>query len=385
MPIRFAALIAGLFVFSSGASDFSTAAPARDIVRAGLLIRVESFNLSGDDYKLFEMRAPVEARFRKGNDYFVTALRGRIIIDGKSYSSPLRITPAASDDTVRINGKNYRDSIVVSADGGARMTVVNELGIDNYVRGVLAAEMSPDWPQEALKAQAVAARGFVWRNAGRHAKDGFDVCATVHCQVYIGASGERPSTDKAVFDTAGEILLDNNGAPANTVFHASCGGHTEEPSNVWDVASSPIAYLVARKCSYCDWYKHYTWSSQIEESFIRARLNAAGYKVGNIRALEITGRNVSGRARFIRVIHSGGALAIRAGKFRLAVDSWKMKSTKITAIVRKKDSFEFRGYGWGHGVGMCQAGAKGMADAGRTYRDILGFYYPGTYIKKISE
>jgi stage II sporulation protein D len=370
-----------MFLLSSAVSVF-WAADSRDIVRVGLIVKAASFNLAGDDYKLYEMQNPVGARFKKGNDYFVTSVRGRVIIDGKSYSSPLRITPAASQGFVRINGKNYRDSVIVAADG-SRLTVINELGIDNYVRGVLAAEMSADWPTEALKAQAVAARGFVWRNSGRHAKDGFDVCATVHCQVYIGAAGEHSSTDKAVAATAGEILTDRNGEPANTVFHASCGGHTEEPSNVWDVSSAPITYLIAKKCPYCGWYKHFKWNSVIDETHIRSRLNAAGYKVGKIRSLEIVSRNVSGRARFIKVIHSGGSLVVKAGKFRLAVDAWKMKSTKLDAIVRRKDSFEFRGQGWGHGVGMCQAGAKGMADSGRNYRDILGFYYSGAYIKKV--
>lgn len=380
-PRIFRSSVAAMFLLSSAISIFS-AAEARDIVRVGLIIKVDSFNLAGDDYKLYEMQNPVGARFRKGNDYFVTAVRGKVVIDGKSYSSPLRITPVSSDGFVRVNGKNYRDGVIVSA-AGSRLTVVNELGIDNYVRGVLAAEMSRDWPLEALKAQAVAARGFVWRNAGRHAKDGFDMCPTVHCQVYIGAAGEHFSTDKAVEDTAGEILVDRNGDPANTVFHASCGGHTEEPSNVWDVSSSPIPYLIAKKCPHCGWYRHFKWSSVIDEAYIRTRLNAAGYKVGKIRSLEVVSRNVSGRARFIRVIHAGGSVAIGAGKFRLAVDSWKIKSTKLDAIVRGRDSFEFRGQGWGHGVGMCQAGAKGMADSGRNYRDILGFYYPGTYIKKV--
>ncbi len=365
------------------------------IIKIGLLTNVSSFNLSGESYVILSRDEKRQVK-EKSDDYFVSAnSSGRIIIDNREYTPPVRIQCLRNKDGdknfIRINGKPYRGDIVVtllSQKSSRQMTVINEVDIEDYLKGVLPAEMNPNWPLEALKSQAVAARSFAWKNIGRHQKDGYDLCSTVHCQVYTGVLNENIQTNRAVDETGCEILVDPvTNETANAVFHACCGGYTEEPSNVWDIESgkSP-SYLSPRRCTYCGDYPHFNWNSVVDADLIKDKLNQNGWKIGIIKKLELVGRNVSGRARFIRVIHSKGTTVVPAGKFRLAVDAWKIKSTKLSAIVRRGDkTFEFRGQGWGHGVGMCQAGAKGMAEAGKNYRQILGFYYNGAVLDKIKK
>lgn len=352
-----------------------------DIIRVGVLVDVSNFNLSARDCQIFELKTSKKTFIDDGNIYNATLSRGNLVIAGKRYKLPVRITPSQSSFII-VNGKKFRDSLFVVATN-SKMTVINEVGIENYVRGVLSREMSPDWPLEALKSQAVATRSFAVKNLGRHLKEGFDLCATVHCQVYGGAESENSTTDRATFETAGEILVDKDGQIINSVYHACCGGHTEDARNVWDIKNEVPHYFVAKKCEFCVWYKHYNWTFTFEKDFIRKKLRTAGYDIGRVKTLEVVGRSVSDRAKFIKVKHTKGTTTIPAAKFRLAVDPWRFKSTKLTAIVRHNNSFEFRGHGWGHGVGMCQAGSKGMADSGHSYSEILRFYYPGASIKKV--
>jgi len=364
------------------------------IIKIGIVVNAQGFNISGDDYVIASISVPSENNRIKGksDDYFVSvrggiSSGGKISIGSESYTAPVMITPSETQGRIRINGKSYRGKMVVRLLKNNRLTVINEIDIEDYLKGVLPSEMNPAWPLEALKAQSVAARSFAWKNLNRHSDEGFDLCATVHCQVYSGfADKEDARITRAVEETRGEILIDpSNGDTANAVFHACCGGYTEDPANVWDLSGArPPSYLVPRRCPYCRDYPHFNWTSTLDAGFIRDRLNQNGWKVGNIKNIEIAGRNVSGRVRFFRIIHSGGKTAVPGGKFRLAVDPWKIKSTRISNIVRRGNGiFEFKGQGWGHGVGMCQAGAKGMAEDGRNYRDILGFYYKGAVVGKM--
>ncbi len=353
---------------------------SRDIIKVGIIKDVPGFNVSGNNYYVYEIKSGKKRTFNDSNDYLARIRKDSLLIDGKGYNLPVRLVPVG-DEHVKINGRRYRDSILILKTSNG-LNVINELGIDNYIRGVLPKEMSPSWPPEALKAQAVAARSFVWKNSGRHRADGFDVCSTVHCQVYGGLEVENPATDRAVFETKGEVLYDRKGEVVNAVYHASCGGHTEEIANVWNMTNEIPHYFVPRVCKFCTHYKHFNWTHVFDGELIRKKMYVSGYKVGKIKNLEIVGRSVSGRAKHIRVSHTAGKTLIHAGKFRLALDPWRMRSTKLTAVVRHKDSFEFRGSGWGHGVGLCQAGAKGMADEGRDYVQILKFYYPGTVVRR---
>lgn len=148
---------------------------------------------------------------------------------------------------VSVDGKRYRGTIEIRVTPAGHVRAVNWIGLEAYLRGVVPAEMGPEvWPQiEALKAQAVAARTYAWRNRGRFDEEGFDVCATPRCQVYGGASAEHPLTDRAVAATRGEIVV-FDGEPISALYTATCGGHTEDASEVFPEEDAP--YLKGVPC-----------------------------------------------------------------------------------------------------------------------------------------
>jgi stage II sporulation protein D len=195
---------------------------------------------------------------------------------------------------------------------------------------------------------------------------------------------ENERTNEAVEQTLGEVLV-FEGQLAQTLFHAACAGHTENPNNVWSWESKAPRYLEGRVDRYCAGGPHDHWKNRLKAASIAERLRKAGYDIGTIKSIRISGKDDSGRARLLTIRHSKGTTAIPAGKFRLAVDAWLVKSTLFTGIVRYEDSFEFRGKGWGHGVGMCQWGAKEMAAKNYNYEEILHFYYPGATVERWEE
>lgn len=358
--------------------------PASGIIRVGIVLKAATVHLSCDgDAALADRAAASPADLPTGRDLLVTpAQDGGIVLAGTRYGSPLRITPRGSA-LIRVNGKQYHDAIIIRARAGT-LTVVNEVNLENYLRGILPREANPAWAAESLKAQAVVSRTYVLRNMGRHESEGYDVCSTVHCQVYGGADCEDPRSDAAVADTGGQVLL-FDGALAQTVFHASCGGHTEHPRYVWSGHDTAPSYLHGRKDKYCGDSPHHHWKNTVAEKTIRAGLVKAGYDVGTISRIRVAGTSPSGRATELRIDHAKGVLHVHAGRFRLAVSPWTIRSTMFEKIRSVDDGFEFSGLGWGHGVGMCQWGAKVMAERGKDYEAILSYYYPGTTVKNAGE
>lgn len=354
------------------------------IMKIGVLLRQNSFNLSCEGkYYLYEFNSGNKTAIKPLNDYLVKGNGGTIKIDGISFVSKVRIVSEGVGNRIRINGKRYRDNILIRCKDG-KLTVINEIGLEDYVAGILPREVNPKWPEESLKAQAVVSRTYALRNVRKHEADGFDLCSETHCQVYGGVETETPSTNAAVAETRGEVMT-FEGKLAQTLFFACCGGYTEDPKYVWSWEAETPKYLKGRKDKYCENSPHEYWKNRIKGEFIRQRLAKAGFRIGDIENIRISGINRSGRAENLKIRHSEGTLTIKAAKFRLAVDAWLIKSTMFSNIVRYGDSFEFRGSGWGHGVGMCQWGAKVMADKRFKYTEILKYFYPGTEIERWEE
>ncbi len=302
------------------------------------------------------------------------------VIANKRYKLPIKFI--SSKNCLLVNDKIYRGNIIVSSAGN-KINIINELKFEDYLKGILPKEASSSWNMEALKTQAVISRTYAAKNIGRHAKEGYDVCATVHCQVYGGASCENKKCNLAVRDTTGEVVMYRN-ALAETLFHAACGGHTDDPKYVWGWKQETPAYLKGRKDKYCKGNPHSSWTTDLSESFIREKLNSAGYKIGKIKKISYSGKTTGKAAKTITIIHSKGKLSLNAYTFRLAVDAFKIKSTMFSGISKNKNNFVFKGKGWGHKVGLCQWGAKAMGDKKCSYKKILDYYYPGTDIGKIN-
>ncbi|TPW18440.1 MAG: stage II sporulation protein D, partial [Elusimicrobia bacterium] len=205
------------------------------------------------------------------------------------------------------------------------LTVVDELGLEEYLFGVLPHEMSPDWSLEALKAQAVVSRTYALGRLGRGADEAFDLTDDAYTQVYTGVTTESDHVRKAVRSTAGRVLT-YKGKPLPGYFHSTCGGHTAGSAEVWA-----------------------GWLSNI------------------------------------RVKTDRGWKRVPANKFRLWLGPRDLKSVRFDAVRRRRKGFEFEGRGYGHGVGLCQWGARAQSDAGRSFEEILGHYFPGASLSKIRD
>jgi stage II sporulation protein D len=265
------------------------------------------------------------------------------------------------------------------------------LSIDDYVFGVLAAELSIENQLEALKAQAIISRTYALKNRGRHARDGYDFCTTTHCQRYIRVRDESSRADfyallhRAVKETSGEVLLDGQAGLAETYYSSACGGMTANIGTLWGTASAPV-YLGGIRDEYCAGLPRSSWTDTIQASQLMRALRSdrrtdVGARLGNIRVVE---RDATGRAQMI-ALEGECVRLVRGWDFKIIVGrnlGWNvLKSTRFE-VTREGASFVFRGSGFGHGLGLCQTGAHVMAERGASYRQILDHYLPGTSVRR---
>ncbi|MFA7073629.1 MAG: SpoIID/LytB domain-containing protein [Endomicrobiaceae bacterium] len=373
--IKFLTCVLSLTVFSFSVAFASIS--AKNLIRVGILLNADEVCVASD--KRYTIENNGEKRYLSAGKINIRISGMQAVIKGKKYKLPLRIT---GKSVLSVNKKLYRGDIILKSSSKNKINVINELSVEDYIKGVLPKEADGGSNLETLKVQAVISRSYALKNLSRHAKDGFDVCSTVHCQVYGGAGCENKKCNRAVFETKGEIVIYNNEI-AQTLFHANCGGFTEDPKYVWNWNSKTPEYLKGRKDKYCKDGPHAVWTSKIPEKTIREKLIKGGYRVGEIKSIKPYGKTKSKGREKIIVKHKKGTLSLNAYKFRLTVDPWLIKSTMIDKISRKSGNFIFEGKGWGHRVGLCQWGSKVMAEKGFSYKKILEFYYPGTKVEKI--
>ncbi len=290
------------------------------------------------------------------------------------------LTIRSEGDGIQVGERIYRHGITLFNKGGGKISVVNEINVEDYLRGVLPWEANPGWHPEALKAQAVASRTYVLFHAIERKHQDFAVTTSVMSQVYKGRGIEKQSTDEAIQRTHGEVLT-YKGKIFPAYFHSTCGGHTTQADHIWDVEQHPSLKGVV--CNFCLESKHFRWQDEFSENDIRQALAKNGVQVGEIKEIRPADVGASGRARYFEIVDNQKTHRVHSNYFRLWVDPGKFKSTQIRAFEKSGGKFFVRGYGWGHGVGMCQYGMKRLADLGYDYRQILEYYYPGSQITKI--
>lgn len=322
-------------------------------------------------------------------------------------------------EKVKLSG-SYAGRIYVTLDRHGSMAVVNAVPENKLLAGLIPAEIFPNAPMEALKAQAVAARGELLSKIGtRHIGDPYRLCSHTHCQVYAGVGRETPRTTAAVEATRGEVLFEAHGAAdsdadgnhlADPVYSANCGGYSENNENVWaEMSALPslrghrdavtraddpyargitkenlAAFIDRPPPAYCGQASlgagdRFRWTVTRPAAELDKLLSR--YALGQVKSIEVLERGVSGRARAVRVIGTTRAEVIR-GELRIRQAFGNLRSS-LFIVDMQAGSAVFRGAGFGHGVGMCQTGAVGMAEAGKSYREILRHYYPGTTVRKL--
>ena len=244
---------------------------------------------------------------------------GDFLFDG--ITSDMIIAPISFFDNglINFNGRQFRGGISFNATGADRMTVINFVELEHYLYGVLHSEMSQGNPLEALKAQAVASRSFAVAGMGRHSSEGFDFCATTHCQVYRGFENEFPNTNQAVDATRG-LVITHDGIPVTAHFFANSGGHTQSSVDVW---GGTAPHLVGVRD---DFSPHAPWTFQITFSDLSTRLQNAGHNVGTVQSVAITARNSSGAVSVIEIRGTDGTVELRNERFRTVLGTSNVRS-----------------------------------------------------------
>jgi SpoIID/LytB domain protein len=274
-----------------------------------------------------------------------------------------------------------------------------ELGLEDYVLGVMRAEGSMETEPEALKALAVAVRTYAVKNRGRHAKDGYDFCSTTHCQRFLpvrspsvnegSSGGEAPdgrASDtliSAVRETQGEVLRDNRGQLVDSYFGASCGGETANVGTLWGV--TPPEYLRGVRDEFCLSGPHAHWTDTISRAdLLRALQSDSRTNVGSrLDQVVLSKRDQTGRAEFI-TLEGEHRKSVRGWDFKIVVGrvlGWNLLKSSRFEVSRAGSNFIFRGSGFGHGLGLCQEGAHVLAARGVGYQRILEKYFPGTSVR----
>ncbi len=335
--------------------------------------------------------------------------------DGSGYSK-ISVHPT-DGNIICCDGVEYRGYIYLERRTAGDLLVINYVGTDEYVSSVLGKEMNYTWPMEALKAQAVCARNFVLTRGSTHREYGFDVCTSTHCQVYGGVKSEHENTRRAVEETSG-VIATYKGEIVGLYFFATSGGATEDVENVW---GGKYGYLRSVEDTYENPEKasRYKWTVTYSREQIEEKLMKSGIDIGKLEEIEISSVSDTGRVLQMTFYGTEDSYTVKKEKCRTILGLYSQKFTihgegdsciyttsgsakaplyaltsegtkylsNYTAItgngvvseveveVYSSDNYTITGGGYGHGVGMSQWGARGMAENGFTYDEILHHYF----------
>ena len=365
-----------LFLFSP-----TWALKTPDILRIGILSQEVHFTLRVEGpYRLTDLSSGHKETLSSGEIYQVTGIPGKgIRLGAWNFSGQIRLSPMDSESKINLLGKGYRDTLLIQLRKDGRLTVINELGLEGYLYGVLSREMSPGWPREALKAQAVVSRTFALKNLGRYGRHGFDLSSDVSSQVYAGMDGEDAQTTAAVLATEGEALIYGEKL-LESLFHACCGGRTQPIQQAWGAGGSSLLPLSGVRDRYCRESPYFEWQVSWSAQEIEEKLHRINPGFRNLRAIRLGAHDPWGGLKNLRFLNHAETLNLPAKEFRRLMGLNLLRSAQILRVRQRGGRFHFLGRGWGHRVGLCQWGARAQAQEGRSYKQILRFYYPGARI-----
>lgn len=262
---------------------------------------------------------------------------------------------------------------------GKGLLVINQVDLEEYVKGVVPSEVNSAWHPEMLKAQAVAARTYALYQHMLSASRDYDVAASIQDQVYRGRHGLDARVEQAVESTRG-LVITHQGAPIYAAFSSTAAGITEDAMVVW---SKDLPYLKGVECPFDLESPYYQWKASFRVDVLENNLRQLGFPVGTIATLTPLSHSRAGRVATLRILHSKGELILRGEELRKAVGYTVVPSTQFTIESFGQD-IVLTGYGAGHAVGLCQWGAKELAELGYSFSSILRYYYPGTELQPAS-
>lgn len=307
----------------------------------------------------------------------VSAGASGLVVDGQRLRSD-RIEVRGRNGDITVNNLTVAGRVTIKRQNG-RLMAINELPLEDYVKGVVPAEMNAAWHPEALKAQAMAARTYALYKIRQNGKKDFDVVASTKDQVYKGRAGADGPAGRAVDETRGQVLAFQD-EPILATFFSTAAGPTEDAINVWSV---DLPYLKGVECPFDMNSPYFQWRTDVWLPLLEQRLREEGFPVGVIAGLSPAFYTKAGRVSHVRILHSDGELHVKGEDLRRVLGYTVLSSTQFDFEV-VGFQIQFTGRGAGHGVGLCQWGAKELAEKGYSAEAIVRYYYPGTEIRDIS-
>jgi stage II sporulation protein D len=298
--------------------------------------------------------------------------------------------PTAGPRTPDADGSVPSGLLVQVMENGA--ATVHRVALEDYVRGTVLGEFAPAAGdpvavEKMMEVQAIVSRTYAAAHLKRHAREGFDLCATTHCQLFdparLKTSRWSTAVERAVHRTSGQVLR-FEGRLVEALFHADCGGHTSTAASVW--GGDDRSYLISRADDGTAQGAHAAWEYRLTLSALAKALNTDSRTriAGAIGNVEVVSRDGARRAKEV-AIRGATVVVVRGEDFRQVLSrAFGARSIRSTLfdVTRDGSALTFAGRGFGHGVGMCQAGALARLTAGARPGDVLAYYYPGTSVSR---
>lgn len=320
--------IFSLIIFTNSA----LAAEKEPVLRVGIFLNQTEVNIGGDGtFKIYNLKS--NGLVSEEKNKIIKLLphdKGIEILEKGVYSGPIKIIPVGNTKIMVVfNGQKYRyrGNIEIDIDKEyGKLNVINIISIEEYLYGVLKKEISPRWPKETLKAQAIAARTFAIFNMNKYIDEGYNICATTNSQAYGGVNHEDPLTNKAVDETRGVIMVYED-KPINAVYHSDSGGYTEDSENVW---GSFLPYLRSVESKFEEKVSppHHTWSYSINEKDLTEKLQKQGYKINSVVFIEPIKKSETGRINeLVFTADNNTVINMKTNDFRSLIGADLIRST----------------------------------------------------------
>lgn len=405
---------------------------ASDDLRVALVYGQYSAEISCDDeFTVEDLATGKESTIPKGK-YFLNVKEGKLTMGEQAFSNKIKINRFEGKSLPQINKRRYAGTLVAQAQGD-KLLINNIVNLELYLCSVLPSKTMPIWPDEAIKAQAVAARSYAKYMMWQNANEAYDITANDKELSYQGTGAEKAAISKFIKSTAGQILVDNNGNPVQAVTTSSSGGKTASAKEVW---GREVSYLQSVE-DYDSDSPEYKWEYHASPIMVRNFLEQNGYAVGKLESIKLSpvdepdiDRSATGRVNYLIIAGDEGVVKVSGLELMrlLSLNSthfdvetgvpvpdilnvpitnyygMQIGSKDINIKVKDKgepvwknvirsyhllsggkdEKITFRGKGKGEGVGLSVWGARGMANASskNTYKKILTHYYPGTSLIK---
>lgn len=331
--------IYSLLIFSNSV----LAAEKQPILRVGIFLNQIEVNIGGDGaFKVYNLKS--NSLVSEERNKIVKLLphdKGIEILEKGVYSGPIKITPVGNTKIMVVfNGQKYRyrGDIEIDIDKEhGKLNIINIIGIEEYLYGVLKKEISPRWPAEALKAQAIASRTFAIFNMNKYIDKGYNICASTNSQAYGGVNHEDPLTNKAVDETRG-VIMTYKGNPINAVYHSDSGGYTEDSENVW---GSFLPYLRSVESKFEEKVSppHHTWSYSINEKDLTEKLQKQGYKINSVVSIEPVKKSETCRtSEVVFISDNNKVINMKTNDFRILMGADLIRSTLFNIKTIGKES-----------------------------------------------